>query len=510
MPGLPRSGAELRGDELLEQLGLLGHNGGPRRLKRLGLHGRRTMNQLAGSGATPTDIPSNARLPFEQAQPLERRRLQAYLALMAGDILAIFATFSLSGWLYLAAPGLSQASLLAQLLLPVFLTVALYNGAYSIATLQSAQDGMLRAMSALGISAAAVVFIAYYTKSSAGFSRVMFTSGALFSAVLLCWMRLQMRAFVRWRCGARIINELLIDDGGPQIDLPGAMRANAAELALVPALDDPAALNRIGTVLRSIDRVVVTCPPERRAAWASLLKGTNIAGEVVDETVAELGAHGARTVGGQGFLRVSIGPLGMRARVTKRLFDGICAGTALLLLSPVLLIVAVAILIEDGSPVLFVQRRVGRANRFFQMYKFRSMTVGRTDHEGRQSTERGDERITRVGAFIRRTSIDELPQLFNVLKGEMSIVGPRPHALGSQAGEKLFWEVDDRYWERHALKPGLTGLAQIRGFRGATANEVDLTDRLEADLEYLDGWTLQRDIQIVFSTLGVLAHDRAF
>jgi len=209
-------------------------------------------------------------------------------------------------------------------------------------------------------------------------------------------------------------------------------------------------------------------------------------------------------------LRVSIGPLGMRARVTKRLFDIAFAGTALVLLSPLLVIVAAAILIEDGSPVLFVQRRVGRANRFFQMYKFRSMATGRSDHDGHNSTKRGDERITRVGAFIRRTSIDELPQLFNVLKGEMAIVGPRPHALGSQAGEKLFWEIDERYWERHALKPGLTGLAQIRGFRGATDQETDLTDRLQADLEYLDGWSLARDIQIVFSTLRVLVHDQAY
>jgi hypothetical protein len=388
---------------------------------RQGLHGRRTMNQIVASGATvPGGVRSEARLPFEHAQPLERRRLQAYLALMVGDILAIFAAFCLSGLLYLSAIGLAQAALLAQLLLPVFLTIALYNGAYSLGTLQSSQMGMLRAMSALGLSAGAVVFIAYYTKSSATFSRVMFTSGTLLSAVLLCWMRLQMRAFVRWRCGSRIINELLIDDAGPQIDLPGAMRANAAQLELVPALDDPAALNRIGNVLKAIDRVVVSCPPERRAAWASLLKGANVAGEVVDDTVAELGAHGARIVGGHGFLRVSVGSLGMRARVTKRLFDAVTAGTALLLLSPVLLIVAAAILIEDGSPVLFVQRRVGRANRFFQMYKFRSMAAGRSDHEGRQSTERGDERITRVGTFIRRTSIDELPQLFNVLKGEMS------------------------------------------------------------------------------------------
>ena len=469
------------------------------------------MNQLVASGAAaPGDVPARARLPFEQAKPLERRRLQAYLALMVGDILAIFAAFSLSGFLYLGGFGLAQAALLAQLLLPVFLTVALYNGAYSLATLQSSQDGMLRAMSALAISAAAVVFIAYFTKSSAIFSRVLFTAGTLFSAVLLCWMRLQMRAFVRWRCGGRFMNELLIDDGGPQIELPGAMRANAALLELVPALDDPAALNRIGTVLKSIDRVVVSCPPERRAAWARLLKGANIAGEVLDDSVAELGAHGARTFGGHGFLWVSAGPLGMRARVTKRLFDTLFAGTALVLLSPVLLIVAAAILIEDGSPVLFIQRRVGRANRFFEMFKFRSMAADNSDQEGRRSTGRSDTRITRVGAFIRSTSIDELPQLFNVLKGEMSIVGPRPHALGSQAGEKLFWEVDERYWERHALKPGLTGLAQIRGFRGSTETEVDLTDRLAADLEYLDGWTLRRDILIMFRTLGVLVHDRAF
>ncbi len=469
------------------------------------------MNPSADSrAALPAQVSIEAWAEVGRAQPLERRRLQAYLALMMGDILAIFAAFCLVGFIYLNVTGLAQAALLAQLLLPVFLTIALYDGAYSLATLQSSQAGMLRSMSALGISAAAVVFIAYYTKSSAAFSRVLFTAGTVLSAVMLCWMRLQMRSFVRWRCGARIINELLIDDGGPHIDLPGAILANAGQLRLTPNLNDPQALNRIGTVLHAIDRVVVTCPPERRAAWARLLKGNNINGEVVDDTVAELGAHGARTVGGHGFLRVSIGPLGMRARVAKRLFDTVLAGSAVVVLSPLLLLVAAAILLEDGSPVLFVQRRVGRANRFFQMYKFRSMATGRSDHEGHASTERDDARITRVGSFIRRTSIDELPQLFNVLKGEMSIVGPRPHALGSQAGDKLFWEVDERYWQRHALKPGLTGLAQIRGFRGATDSEIDLTERLEADLEYLDGWSLQRDIQIMFGTLAVLVHDRAY
>jgi lipopolysaccharide/colanic/teichoic acid biosynthesis glycosyltransferase len=144
------------------------------------------------------------------------------------------------------------------------------------------------------------------------------------------------------------------------------------------------------------------------------------------------------------------------------------------------------------------------------MYKFRSMRVAAADREGQTSARREDDRITRVGALIRRTSIDELPQLINVLKGEMSIVGPRPHALGSQAGTKLFWEIDQRYWTRHALKPGLTGLAQVRGLRGATDLEADLSRRLVADLEYVDGWSLGRDVRIVLRTLSVLTHDRAY
>jgi len=118
--------------------------------------------------------------------------------------------------------------------------------------------------------------------------------------------------------------------------------------------------------------------------------------------------------------------------------------------------------------------------------------------------------VTRVGRFIRRTSIDELPQLINVVIGDMSIVGPRPHAVGSRAENKLFWEIDERYWHRHAAKPGLTGLAQIRGFRGATDREDDLTNRLQADLEYLNDWSLWRDIKIIVMTFGVLRHKNAF
>lgn len=138
------------------------------------------------------------------------------------------------------------------------------------------------------------------------------------------------------------------------------------------------------------------------------------------------------------------------------------------------------------------------------------MRTDREDSAGSRSASQTDDRVTRVGRLIRRTSIDELPQLFNVLKGDMSLVGPRPHALGSQAYDKLFWEVDGRYWQRHALKPGLTGLAQIRGLRGATDRESDLQQRLNADLEYVDGWSPWRDIGILLRTLRVVVHPRAF
>ncbi|MEQ1497733.1 MAG: sugar transferase [Novosphingobium sp.] len=451
-----------------------------------------------------------AAAPYSPPEPLERRRLQSYLAQMLGDILAVFAGFCAGGYLYLGQEGLSQAAVLAQLLLPVYLTLALYNAAYSLAGLQSAVRGVQRALLSLAMAVAVVVFIAFYTKSSAEFSRVLFTGGAIFGALALVWLRFQMAAFVAWRCGARVTNELVIDDGGPVLELPGAFHVDAGAMELIPALDDPAALNRIGAVLHGIDRAVVSCPPARRAAWAMILKGANIDGEVLDDSVAELGAHGARITAGHGLLRVSIGPLGLRARASKRLFDLILAGGALIVLSSVLLVTCLAILLEDGAPILFVQRRVGRSNRFIQVYKFRSMRAARADRAGDTSTQRDDERLTRVGRFIRRTSIDELPQLINVIEGKMSLVGPRPHALGSQAGDKLFWEVDRRYWLRHALKPGLTGLAQVRGLRGATFVERDLADRLGADLEYLNGWSLWRDLRILIATLGVLVHEKAF
>ena len=444
------------------------------------------------------------------APSLERRRLQCYLAQVVADVAAIIVGFALFGLIYAGGDGLARAMLGSQLLLPVFLTVALYNGAYSIGSLRSVGLGIAKAELALAMSAAAVLLFAFLTKTSEELSRANYTGGLVLSGSLLAWSRVQMRAFVRWRCGRSVTNELIVDDGGPRIDLPDTISIRAKDYGLRPDLNDPHALARFGLVLRNMDRVIVSCPPSRRAHWAMMLKGANVAGEVLDEEVVALDAHGARVAGGHGLLMVSAGPLGLRARAVKRLFDLALAIPALLLLSPLLVLVGLAIKLEDGGPILFVQRRMGRGNRFFSIYKFRSMSAATTDGDGIVSASRQDARVTRIGQFIRRTSIDELPQLFNVLAGDMSLVGPRPHAIGSQAGDKLFWEVDMRYWQRHSLKPGLSGLAQVRGFRGATEREDDLVHRLRSDLEYMEGWTILRDLQILILTLRVLVHDRAF
>jgi lipopolysaccharide/colanic/teichoic acid biosynthesis glycosyltransferase len=268
--------------------------------------------------------------------------------------------------------------------------------------------------------------------------------------------------------------------------------------------------DRLATTLKDADRVVVACAPERRMSWAKALKGANIQSEIIAPELGALAPLGLGRAGGAPTLVVADGPLGGLDALTKRSFDLVIATGALVLLSPVLLLAAAVIKLESPGPVFFVQTRIGRGNKMFRMLKFRSMRAEKSDTNGHASTARDDDRVTVIGNFIRKTSIDELPQLVNVILGDMSVVGPRPHALGSRAEDKLFWEIDERYWHRHAAKPGLTGLAQIRGYRGATLRESDLTDRLQADLEYLKDWSIWKDLKIIMMTFRVLVHRNAF
>ena len=443
---------------------------------------------------------------------LERRRLRAYLFMVLIDAALFNISFALAGLVWEGQWAEERAMIAVQAMLPVFFTLALYNYTYGIEALRNWVYASRQALTALVISAGLINFLGFYTKSNEDFSRAVVTLGLLMTAVLLVASRRLIHLFIMRQWGGLVTNRLVIDDGGSGFLFDGAEHISAAEYNLDPASHDPFMLDRLGKLLRHQDQVVVSCPRERREDWAFLLKCSGVYGEIVSEPAHSLGAVGVhryeeldRTT-----LVVSTGPLGLRARILKRLFDLVVAGTGLIVLSPLLIVVALLIKLEDGGPVLFIQRRLGRGNQFFDMCKFRSMRQDKLDHDGNRSASREDDRVTRIGAFIRRTSIDELPQILNVLKGDMAIVGPRPHALGSQANNKYFWDIDRQYWQRHCLKPGLTGLAQVRGHRGATEQEKDLTDRLQSDLEYIAGWSLRRDIAIVLRTVRVLTHSNAF
>lgn len=458
---------------------------------------------------------SLARTPHADAEPhlapsLERRRLRFYILLLLADGLALAAGFALAAYLYLGDPFEPTVWGPMQLLLPLFWTLALANRTYSIPALVDPTFALQRMTLALGGAALGLITVMFLMRSSLALSRFGFSAGVGLAILIMLWLRANLQPVIRRGVGARAINVLVIDDGGPAITMDDSLRINAATAQIRPDLADPHALDRLARALRNMDRVIVSCPRDRRALWAMALKGGHMQGEIVDSEVDSLGILGTSRDAGVGTLIVAGAPLGLRSRVLKRLFDLALTVPALVVLSIPMLIVAALVHLEDGGPVLFLQRRVGRNNQFFTILKFRTMREDRSDPSGVQSASRDDDRTTRVGRWLRQTSIDELPQLLNVLSGEMSLVGPRPHALGSQAGEKLFWEVDERYWHRHALKPGLSGLAQVRGLRGATDSEEDLLDRLQSDLEYASDWSIGRDFRIIFATLQVLMHRRAF
>ena len=193
-------------------------------------------------------------------------------------------------------------------------------------------------------------------------------------------------------------------------------------------------------------------------------------------------------------------PLGTWGWFVKEVFDRVVAAILLILFAPVMAAVALAIKLESPGPVLFRQKRYGFNNELIEVYKFRSMYVDRCDANASRLVTKDDPRVTRVGRFIRKTSLDELPQLFNVLKGELSLVGPRPHATQAKAADALYQEVVDGYFARHKVKPGITGWAQINGWRGETDTYEKIINRVKYDLEYIENWSIWFDIYILLMT----------
>lgn len=197
---------------------------------------------------------------------------------------------------------------------------------------------------------------------------------------------------------------------------------------------------------------------------------------------------------------VNLVPLSETHRLLKSAVDYSVAAIGLFLLSPLLIAIAIAIKLDSPGPVFFRQRRYGQNNRIFRIFKFRTMFVAEDGQHVKQA-QRNDSRVTRVGWFLRRMSLDELPQLINVLTGDMSIVGPRPHAL---VHDQQFEQQLDLFSLRRRVRPGLTGWAQVHGFRGETKSAADISNRVEHDLYYIDNWSIWLDIEIIIRTIFVL------
>ena len=208
--------------------------------------------------------------------------------------------------------------------------------------------------------------------------------------------------------------------------------------------------------------------------------------------------HKVSSIAGLYSLDLSCSPMEGPARLFKRLEDILIGGAISIVILPVCLLIALAIKCTSPGPVVFKQYRTGINGKRFKVYKFRSMVVHQ-EHEGcvTQATK-NDARVTAVGAFIRRTSLDELPQFFNVLQGRMSIVGPRPHAL---AHNEYYKDLVESYMQRHKVKPGITGWAQVNGYRGETDTLEKMQKRVEHDLWYIDNWSLGLDLKIILRTV---------
>lgn len=219
-----------------------------------------------------------------------------------------------------------------------------------------------------------------------------------------------------------------------------------------------------------------------------------------DGLVGDIAQGVAHDIGKGRAFQIHRPPLGLVERMMKRLFDIGFSAAALAVASPIFLMLAIAIKLDSPGPVFFLQSRKGHSGRPFRILKFRSMSVMEDSGDIRQAT-RNDPRVTRVGAFIRSTSLDELPQFWNVLKGEMSVVGPRPHAL---AHDDLYGTLIAQYASRRHVKPGLTGWAQVNGHRGETPTVDKMADRVRHDIWYINNWSLWLDIRIIFTTMAGL------
>ncbi len=260
-----------------------------------------------------------------------------------------------------------------------------------------------------------------------------------------------------------------------------------------------------------IDEVIIALPARERALHDHLIRQLKLLPADI-RVVLDFGSYGYKfldvnQIGAMNFASIQRKPISEWNIILKTLEDYVLATLALILLSPTMVVIALLIKLDSKGPIFFRQRRHGENHRVFHVLKFRSMTVAEDGKEVQQATK-GDKRVTRVGRILRRTSLDEVPQLFNVLIGDMSLVGPRPHALSHN---DYYSRMLEDYACRHRVKPGMTGWAQINGLRGETSDPNLMEARVRYDLEYIDSWSIWFDLQILIMTpISLIFSRRAY
>jgi Undecaprenyl-phosphate glucose phosphotransferase len=398
-------------------------------------------------------------------------------------------------------------------------TKRLYQKATVLADLRA---HCVKVMSSWVFAFGVVLLLGFAVQVIGATSRLWFLSWALgvliwLTCVRYVWSRYLSAVLGQGGCFERVM--VLTDVAyraravGEEIRRESGGRIGIVSTGTIPIAADDPSNDRIERAVRSgtIDRVVIAGFEAANGEIGRLL--ARLARSVVDVTVIpdiELSFGGVLNVDRIGTLTtidLSLRPLTAFQLALKRAEDLILASLILLATAPVFLLVAIAIRLDSRGPVLFRQQREGFHDHVFRVWKFRTMFDSATDHGAVRQTSRGDDRVTRVGRLLRRFSIDELPQLLNVLSGDMSIVGPRPHPLRMTTEGLSMWEAHPEYASRQRLKPGITGLAQVGGCRGAIDSSAKLRRRVALDCQYIDNWSLSLDLWIILRTVALLIFD---
>ncbi len=410
------------------------------------------------------------------------------------------------------------------------------QGVYTVAVLGAARSQIgpiLKGVLAAAAAAIACLFLVDAQGPGArGAARAFPFAFAAAALLSLAGFRLSLAALIRrWTCEGRFrrrIAVVAVSDFSKEFI--ARLQAEPEAFEIVGVYDDRLRSGRVPAVHANvavrgsvadlvrdsreekIDVIAVALPlgaVERIADILDALAST-VADVCLTTDLAGLAYHGRQfgVVGANPVISIGERPLKDWRGAKKACFDYAGAALALALLSPLLALIAIAIKLDSPGPTLFRQPRLGFNNRMFLCYKFRTMHANMTDIMADKQTVRGDPRITRVGKWLRKLSLDELPQLVNVLNGTMSLVGPRPHAPNTKAADRPFAEVVRQYAVRHRVKPGITGWAQVNGWRGETTTVEQVENRVRCDLFYIDNWSLAFDVKIAALTILREIHSR--